>query len=308
MSNSSARRPGRFRQNIIALCYDFDGTLSRRNMQEETIFAEYHIDGRAFWRRINRDAKDAGYDKVLCYLNRLIFDAKFQAKPLTAARLTAMARRIHYFPGVEAFLPHINDVVRREAASLGAEIHLEHYLISSGMKAILQGVSIRKYFKEIYACEYEYRSNGAPRCVKLAINDTTKTQFLSRINKGRLRLDQDINQHMTGEARRIPFQNMLYIGDGDSDVPCMAVTMRSGGYAVAVYPPERTASTQCRQLFQANRVNHIAPADFTPGSPLVRILATILKTMAQQIVLRQSIFHQQRAYSRGLAPGSQGSA
>ena len=299
MAGESARRQGGFRQNVIAMCYDFDGTLSRRNMQEETIFAEYHIDGRTFWKRINQDAKEMGYDKVLCYLNKLIFDAKFQAKPLTAARLTAMAQRIHYFPGVEAFFPHINDVIRREAASLGTGIHLEHYLISSGMKAILNGVSIGKYFKEIYACEYEYRRDGAPRCVKLAINDTTKTQFLFRINKGRLRLDQDINQHMADETRRIPFQNIIYIGDGDSDVPCMTVTTKNGGYAVAVYPPEHKASRQCRQLFQANRVNHIAPADFTPGSPLVRILETILKTMAQQIVLRQSIFHQKGAYSRG---------
>jgi len=287
----------KFRQNIIALCYDFDGTLSQQSMQEDTIFAEYGIQGRQFWKRTDREAKEQGYDKVLCYLNRLIFDPKFRKKPLTESRLTAMAHKVRYYPGVEGFFPHINEFVGREASGLGIGIKLEHYLISSGMKAILNGVAIREHFKEIYACEYEYRADGTPRCVKMAINDTTKTQFLFRINKGKLRLDQDINGHMEDEARRVPFRNMIYVGDGKSDVPCMSVTNKNGGYAVAVYPPGRKPSKVCLQLLHAGRVNSIAPADFTPESPLVRVLKTTLKTIAQNIALQHSIFSQKTRYS-----------
>jgi hypothetical protein len=288
------------KQNIIALVYDFDGTLSRRSMQEDTIFDEYGIHGGRFWKQINIIAKRDGYDKILCYLNRLIYDEKFRKKPLTERRLTGMAEKIEYFPGVESFFPHINEFVKKISATSGMDIHLEHYVISSGMKAILEGTSIRQYFKEVYACEYEYEKSGCPKCVKMAINDTTKTQFLFRINKGRLRLDQDINGHMEDSKRRIPFSNMVYIGDGDSDVPSMAVTTKSGGHAIAVYPPESRASRRCLQLLFARRVGHIAPADFNRGSVLVSIIETILKTAAQNIVLNHSIFEQKKRFFKAV--------
>src|SRR3989338_3732982 len=289
----------RFKQNIIALVYDFDGTLSRRSMQEDTIFNEYGINGRAFWEKVNVIAKRDGYDKILCYLNQLIYSPKFHRRPLTEKKLLGMAKKIEYFPGVETFFPHINDFVKKEVASCGLEIRLEHYIISSGMKAILNGIGLRKYFKEIYACEYEYEKSVRPKCVKMAINDTTKTQFLFRINKGKLRLDQDINEHMDEEERRIPFFNMIYIGDGDSDIPCMTVACKNGGYALAVYPSEEKASEKCLQLFRNKRVNHIAPADFNSGSTLVQILETVLKTITQNMVLRRSMYDQKQVYADG---------
>ncbi|OGX04083.1 MAG: hypothetical protein A3J12_08675 [Omnitrophica bacterium RIFCSPLOWO2_02_FULL_44_11] len=284
---------------MIAICYDFDGTLSRRSMQEDTIFQEYRIDSEQFWKGINQTAKDEGYDKVLCYLNRLIFDPRFQKEPLTETKLTNMARKIQYYPGVENFFPYINEFIQKESSKLNIKVNLEHYIISSGMKAILNGVAIKKYFKEIYACEYEYNKDGTPKCVKMAINDTTKTQFLFRINKGKLRLDQDINEHMDEEERRIPFFNMIYIGDGDSDIPCMTVACKNGGYALAVYPSEEKASEKCLQLFRNKRVNHIAPADFNSGSTLVQILETVLKTITQNMVLRRSMYDQKQVYADG---------
>lgn len=281
-------------QNIIAICYDFDGTLSRRSMQEDTIFKEYGIHAKRFWAEVKRTAKEDGYDKILSYLNKLIYDSAFQRKPLSEARLTEMAARIEYYPGVENFFPYINKFARQEADNLGIEVRLEHYIISSGMKAILNGVGIKKYFKEIYACEYEYLKNGRPKCVKMAVNDTNKTQFLFRINKGCLRLDQDINKHMPEEKRRIPFQNLIYIGDGDSDVPCMAVTMKNGGHAIAVYPPQKKASRKCRELLSANRVHYIVPADFSSGSELCNLLESIIKLLANRISLDRLMYQQQR--------------
>ena len=296
MGRDSRKRQPVFRHNVIAICYDFDGTLSRRSMQEDTIFKEYGINPAKFWAKVNQIAKEKEYDKTLAYLNSLIYDPVFKKKPLTEARLTGMAQQIQYYPGVETFFSFVNQFVRRDAESLGIEVQLEHYIISSGMKAILNGVGIKKYFREIYACEYEYNRNGTPKCVKMVINDTNKTQFLFRINKGKLRLDQDINEHMNDEERRIPFYNMIYIGDGNSDVPSMTVTTKSGGYALAVYPPEGKVSKKCLRLFQVKRVNQIASADFNCGSALVQILETILKTIIQNMILRKSFYEQKERY------------
>lgn len=296
MSRDPNGRNDGFRHNIIAICYDFDGTLSRRTMQEDTIFKSYGVEPKKFWEQVNWEAKANGYDKTLCYLNKLIYDPQFQKKPLTEERLIAMARRIEYYPGVRKFFPCIDAFVARESKRRGVRIALEHYIISSGMKAILDGVDFKDYFKAMYACEYEYRGNGSPKCVKMAINDTNKTQFLFRINKGKLGLDQDINEHMEENDRRIPFQNIIYIGDGLSDVPCMAVTLKNGGHAIAVYPPEKKASPKCIALLQAKRVHHIAPADFRRGAQLVNIIELTLNTIIQRIALDYSVYRQAEKY------------
>ncbi|MDD5218026.1 MAG: haloacid dehalogenase-like hydrolase [Candidatus Omnitrophica bacterium] len=288
----------KFKHNIIAICYDFDGTLSRRSMQEDTIFSEYGINRKLFWDKVNRIAKTQEYDKVLAYLNMLIYDKTFRANPLTEKKLGAMANRIEYFPGVESFFPYINDFIRRHTKDMNVNIKLEHYIISSGMKAILNGVSIRKYFKQIYACDYEYEKDGSPKCVKLAITDTTKTQFLFRVSKGKLELNQDINKHMDPSQRRIPFANMIYVGDGDSDIPSMTVTVKYGGYAVAVYPPGQRASKKCIEMLHEKRTNHIAPADFRVGSELTGVIETILKTIVQKIIFNHSVFTQKQKYSK----------
>lgn len=292
MAKGLEKKNGGFRHNIIAICYDFDGTLSPHNMQEGTIFKEYGIDSRGFWAEVNRMAKDEGYDKTLCYLNKLIYDPEFRKKPLTEAMLTAMADKIEYFPGVESFFPYINRFVKEASQDGEPEILLEHYIISSGMRAVLNGVNIKQHFKEIYACEYEYNSDGSPKCVKMAINDTNKTQFLFRINKGLLRLDQDINGHMDENERRIPFQNMIYIGDGYSDVPGMAVTVKNGGYAIAVYSKEAAAYDKCVELREAERVHHIALADFGKDSELVGIIKLTLMTIIQKIRFDYSVYRQ----------------
>lgn len=279
-----------FKHNVIAICYDFDGTLSRRSMQEDTIFKEYGIHAKQFWAEVNHRAKTEGYDKILAYLNKLIYNPEFQKKPLTEARLRAMANKIEYFPGVESFFSRINSFVKMEAKRLGADIKLEHYIISSGMRAILKGTSVWKHFKEIYACTYEYNKDQSPKCVKLAINDTNKTQFLFRINKGCLRLDQDINQHTPEENRRIPFQNMIYIGDGASDVPCMTVLIKNGGYALAVYPPKEKNPKETIKLLDAKRVHFVAAADYRPKTKLTQNLETILRSLIQRIVLNRAVY------------------
>ncbi len=263
--------------NIIAICYDFDGTLSPRNMQEDTIFKEYGINAERFWREVSRVTKSEGYDRALCYLNKLIFDSEFQKKPLTKKRLSASARKVRFCPGVKSFFPRINRFVENQAHRAGRDVSLEHYIISGGLKAILDNISIRKHFKAIYACEYEYGKDKAPKGVKTVVNDAMKTQCLFRISKGKLGLREDVNEIVENGAFRIPFSQIIYIGDGDSDIPSMAVVKKYGGFAVAVYPPDKESKKKSLKIFSTGRVGHVAAADYTEGSKLDQVLKAILK-------------------------------
>lgn len=269
--------------NIIAICYDFDKTLSPRNMQEDTIFKEYKIDADRFWREVSRVTKNEGYDGALCYLNKLIFDPAYQKKPLTEKRLATLARKVRYCPGVKSFFPRIHRFVENQARCAGQDVSLEHYIISSGLKTILDKMSIRKYFKAIYACEYEYGKDKAPKGVKTIINDAMKTQCLFRISKGKLGLHEDVNERVEKGAFRIPFSQMIFIGDGDSDVPSMTIVKKYGGQAVAVYPPGRAAKKRSLKIFSTGRAGHVAAADYTEGSRLDQILKTIIKDIIRNI-------------------------
>ncbi len=250
-------------------------------MQEDTIFKEYKIDATRFWREVSRVTKEEGYDKALCYLNKLIFDPRLKKKPLTKKRLGLLARKLKYCPGVKSYLPRINRFVEKEAKSSGLKVRLEHYIISSGMKSILDKMSIRKHFKAIYACEYEYGKDNAPIGVKSVVNDAMKTQCLFRISKGKLGLHEDVNERIKGGAFRIPFSQLIYIGDGDTDIPSMTVARKYGGHAVAVYPPGKKAKKRTLEIFRAGRAGHVAPADYAAGSKLEQILKAILKDIIQ---------------------------
>ncbi len=279
---------GKIKQNIIGIVYDFDGTLSPGNMQEETIFKAYGISKNKFWGKSHRLMIDKGYEQTLAYLKLLISDPVFKRKPLQRKTLQRMARQIPYYPGVEySFFPQLEEFMQAipEVAEWG--IRLEHYIISSGLKDILDGVTIRKYFKKIYACEYEYQK-GRPVFPKLVINDTNKTQFLFRINKGKLELSESINQHMPEEERRIPFRNMIYIGDGITDVPSMTVMHKAGGYAIAVYDPRRKVPKEVKAMVAENRAEHFAPADFRGDSLLVKILKRTLRKIIHDISYKAS--------------------
>lgn len=252
-------------------------------MQEDTIFKEYKIDADRFWRDVSQVTKNEGYDRALCYLNKLIFDPRFQKKPLTEKRLKNMAGMLCYCPGVKSFFPRMDRFVKKEARLAGRAVSLEHYIISGGLKAILDHMSIRRHFKEIYACEYEYGKDKAPKGVKTVVNDAMKTQCLFRISKGKLALQEDVNEIVENGAFRIPFSQMIYIGDGDSDIPSMAVVKKYGGHAVAVYPPGKEAKIKSLKLFNDGRAGHVAAADYSEGSMLDRSIKTIIKDIIRTI-------------------------
>jgi 3-deoxy-D-manno-octulosonate 8-phosphate phosphatase KdsC-like HAD superfamily phosphatase len=275
-------------QNIIALVYDFDGTLSPGNMQEETIFKSYGIDKKKFWAKSQALVTRRGYEKTLAYLKLLVDDPLFRRRPLSKQKLKESAACVPYYPGVdEGYFDQLNSFMRSHPEVREAGITLEHYIISSGLQEILDGVSIRRYFKRIYACEFDFQG-GRPVFPKLVINDTNKTQFLFRINKGKLRLSESINGHMPEEERRIPFRNMIYIGDGITDVPSMTVVQKAGGNAIAVFDPARRVPRAIKGMVAEHRAEHFAPADFRPQSLLVKILHQTLKKIIASIVYRSS--------------------
>ena len=289
MSDSSImikKRKSSYPHRRIAFVYDFDGTLSPNNMQEDTIFHAYGIDKDKFWKKADRLVR-SGYERTLAYLSLLIRDPVFQKKPLERPALKKLAQRVQYFPGVLGYFDHIERFVRSlpEAREWGVEI--EHYVISSGLKEILEGTKVFKRFKRVYACEYAYE-HGTPVFPKLVINDTNKTQFLFRINKGRLDMAQDINDHMPEAERRIPFRNMIYIGDSVTDIPSMTVIERYGGHAIAVYDPKLGVNGKVKKLVCDRRVSHFAPADYRKGSLLVKIVHRTLKKMICDISLEAS--------------------
>ena len=275
-------------QNIIAIVYDFDGTLSPGNMQEQTIFKAYGIDKKKFWAKSQALVVRRDYEKTLAYMKLLIDEPAFRRRPLTKSKLKELAAHIPYYPGVnEGYFDQLKDFLQALPEVREAGITLEHYIISSGLQDLLEGASIRKYFKKIYACEYDYQK-GRPVFPKLVINDTNKTQFLFRINKGKLKLSESINQHMPEEERRIPFRNMIYIGDGITDVPSMTVTQKAGGNAIAVYDSARRVPRDVKSMVAEHRAEHFAPADFREHSLLVKILRQTLKKIIASIVYRSS--------------------
>lgn len=271
-----------FTQNTIAMVYDFDGTLSPQPMQEYTVLPKIGIEPEAFWAKVHKEATDTGSDSMLVYM-RLMMEALYKNENvrITKEDFAAMARGIQYFPGVEEWFPRINAYVKKRSAG-AANVH--HYIISAGQKEILEGVPIRKYFKQVYASEYHFNQYGIATFPKLLITDTSKTQFLFRINKGKEAISESINEHMPEGERPIPFSNIIYIGDGMTDVPSMALTTKSGGHSLAVFNPKLPKSkATCVRLLDAGRVDFIAPADYRDNSKLAKRVQLLLDSVISGI-------------------------
>ena len=278
MNRTSRNNKPRFFQDTIAIVYDFDGTLSPQPMQEYTVLPKIGIEPAAFWKQVHKEATETGSDPMLVYM-RLMMEKLYKNDDVKITRddFSAMAEKIQYFPGVDSWFPRINAYVKKRS---DASVKVQHYIISAGQKEILEGVSIRKFFKQIYASEYHFNQYGIATFPKLLITDTSKTQFLFRINKGKESLSESINDHMPESARPIPFQNIIYIGDGMTDVPSMALTKKSGGHAIAVFNP-KTAKTKgtCVRLLDAGRVDFIAPADYREASKLASRVELLLDSV-----------------------------
>ena len=287
----------KFEKKTIALVYDFDGTLSPRPMQEYAFLPEIGADARAFWAESNALARRTQADPLITYMHLMYRKAKAKGVRIDRKDLVAQGRRVKYYPGVEEWFDAVAGYVKGHAQSHG--VQLRHYLVSSGLMEIVEGTSIYRRFHNVFASEYWFEAYDLPD-PKRVITDTGKTQYLFRINKGVEDLGQSINQHMPEDARPIPFANMIYFGDGDTDVPSMAVMRKNGGYAMAVYPGgSRKGRAKCVELYRAGRCDFFAPADYRAGSELFRRTCLLVDLMLADIRVEEERWRLGRGLGKG---------
>ena len=254
----------------VAFLYDFDKTLSPMNMQEFELVKDLGYEVDEFWKEIRKLEKKTDIDLILSYLLQIkeMYEEKLKT-PLTREILNNYGKGIRYFPGVTTWFMRINEYGKRKG------VKVKHYIISSGMKEIIEGTSIADEFERIFASTYLFTEDGTIKWPALAVNYTCKTQFVYRINKGTLDISNNkiINSYMPREERAVPFQNIAYFGDGESDVPCMKIVKNRGGYAVAVYDENKKMA---QDFIMQNRVTTIAKADYTKDSKLEQIAMYII--------------------------------
>jgi phosphoserine phosphatase len=283
-----------YEKKTIALVYDFDGTLSPKPMQEYTFLPKIGEDPKAFWAESNRVAREQAADSLITYMHLMYKKAKARGVRIDREDLVQLGRDVELFPGVEGWFDEISQYVKLRAESHG--VTLRHYLVSSGLTEIIEGTSIYPRFHNVFASEYWFDAYDLPY-PKRVITDTGKTQYLFRINKGIESLGDSINEHMPEGERPIPFSNMIYFGDGDTDVPSMAVMRKNGGYAVAVHAPGK-ARSKCVGLFKAGRCDFFAPADYRRGSELFKRTCLLLDRILADIRVQEERWRLERSASK----------
>ena len=258
---------------IIAFLYDFDKTLCTTDMEDYAFIPSLGYTPAEFWGRANAFGWENRMDGLLAYMYTMIQECAAQNIKLDRAFLNHCGESIQLFPGVREWFARINAF----GESLGVQV--EHYVISSGLREIIEGSGIAQEFREIYACEFYYNENGDACWPKLDVNFTNKTQFVYRINKGILDVsrDKELNDSMPDDSKRVPFTNMIYMGDGLSDVPCMKMMRAYGGQAIAVYQASNRQGVE--KLLADGRVDFIFPADYRQGMELDRTVRDILRKM-----------------------------
>ena len=285
---------------IVAFLYDFDKTLCTTDMQNYAFIPSLGMTPAEFWAEANGFGRSNRMDGILAYMYTMIREAERRRRPFTRSDLVEKGRDIVLFPGVESWFRRINDFGRRQG------VQVEHYVISSGLREIIEGSAISREFKEIYASEFYYDERGIPVWPKLAVNFTAKTQFVYRINKGVLDVSDDktLNDSMPDDSKRVPFLNMVYFGDGLSDVPCMKMMRAYGGQAIAVYQEGNRPGVE--DLLVKGRVDYIFPADYRAGSALEATAMAIVRKMAVTDRLAEENARQLRGVGGDLLQGQVG--
>ncbi len=259
---------------IIALMYDFDKTLCTTDMQAYTFIPNLKMTADEFWNKASDLAEKKKMDRILAYMYLMLDEAHIHKMPIHRDDFVALGKDLELYPGVKEWFDRINQFGKEQG------VIVKHYIISSGLREIIEGSSIYKKFDDVFAGEFLYDENGVACWPKNVVNYTTKTQFLFRINKGVLNIsnDDDLNRYTPEEDRPVPFRNMIYIGDGLTDVPCMKLVKVNGGYSIAVFPPGKRSKVN--DLIRDQRVNFIERADYSENSKLDVIVKDIIVKMA----------------------------
>lgn len=266
----------------IAISYDFDGTLAPGNMQEFDFIPEIGATTKKFWAEVARLAEEHEADNILMYMRQMLKKAKEAEVQVRKKNFSDFGAHVELFDGVLEWFDRID----KYGQERGADV--KHFIISSGLREMIEGTSIGKKFEKIFASSFFYDHHGVAEWPALALNYTTKTQYLFRINKGILNVHdhKSVNNFVPHSKRPVPFSNMLYIGDGETDIPCFRLVKDQGGHSIAVYPAHtKGAKEKAQKLIQEERVNYSALADYCEGSKLdLYVKAVVDKVTSAAIV------------------------
>ncbi len=272
---------------VLAVCYDFDKTLSPNDMQAQGYIQSVGFeDVPDFWAESNRLAEINDMDTNVAYMLKMVREAEGKLV-FTKEALADYGSRVQLFPGVEEWFERI----RRYGQANG--VIVEHYIISSGLKEMIEGTSVAKAgaFEKIYASSFYFNERGVAEWPAQVVNFTNKTQFLFRIEKGILDVnDQGVNDYIPPEKIRVPFRNMVYIGDSDTDIPCMKLVNVYGGYSIGVYDAQTEDKSKVFRMIRENRIKYFAPADYREDSELDELLKDIIGRTAANETLEDFSF------------------
>jgi 2-hydroxy-3-keto-5-methylthiopentenyl-1-phosphate phosphatase len=266
------------RKFTAAIIYDFDKTLCTKAMQEYSFIPALKLKPKDFWAKSDALIKNLGMDPVLAYMFLMVKESGEQ--PIRRDDFVKQGESVEFFPGVDSWFESINGYAKSKG------IELEHYVISSGLKEVIEGTKIYKKFKAVFGSEFHYDKNRVADWPLWAVNYTAKTQFLFRVNKGALDLSENekVNDFLPDTERPVPFGRMIYIGDGSTDVPCMKLVKTNGGFSVCVFSGKKV---EAQKLYEDGRVNFIAKADFGDGGQLMKLAKMILDKIAAEHLLKE---------------------
>lgn len=261
---------------VLAICYDFDKTLSPDDMQAQGYIQHVGLDVKDFWAQSNQLAEDNDMDQNLAYMYKMIKEAEGNLI-INKQNLMDHGANVALFPGVEEWFERICDYGEING------VIVEHYIISSGLKEMIEGTVMAKngWFKKIYASSFYFNDRGVAVWPAQVVNYTNKTQFLFRIEKGVLDVnDQGVNEYFPPEEIRVPFRNMVYIGDSDTDIPCMKLVNTYGGHSIGVFNPDTQDKKKVYKMMNDNRIKYFAPADYSVNGELDKLVKTIIDRTA----------------------------
>ncbi len=256
----------------VALIYDFDGTLSPGNMQEFGFVQSIGKNAKDFWNEVHEMATRNDASEILCYMHRMLKEAEYKEIGLRRESFAGFGSKIELFSGVEDWFDLINE------CGANLRLSIKHYIISSGLKEMIEGTPIAHKFENIYACSFIYDINGVAIWPAVAVDYTAKTQFLFKINKGIREVSDNskVNQYIPERDRRIPFERMIYFGDGDTDIPCMKMVKQHGGHSIAVYNNQKKQEIAMR-LINEGRANFACTANYSKGKDIYNVVQRILQ-------------------------------
>ena len=251
---------------VLAIAYDFDETLTPDYMQHNSFLPELGFtDFNDFWSANKKFAQDNDMDEILSYMAMMLKEANYRNKSIKREAFINHGKGIKFYEGVETWFDRINEYGRARG------IEVQHYIISSGLREMIEGTSIRKHFTHVYASGFQYNQDDVAVWPATAVNYTNKTQHLFRINKGILNSwdNKSVNQFVAEDARPVPFENIIYIGDGDTDIPAMKMTKHYQGTAIAVYDPKKPEKkAPSDERVAQGRADYSFAADYREGSEI----------------------------------------